>query len=102
LSLFRILLVPRENTAQNPSSPTGCVHTDLVAARILAYAWAGMRIAASILRPSVVDFLQLSVAGRESEVDLEEIKISRKSGGGDDRRRCGTEQSAPADRGDEA
>ena len=34
-----------------------------------------MRIAASILRPSVVDFLELSIPGRESEVDLEEIKI---------------------------
>jgi len=44
-----------------------------------AYQWAGMRIAASILRPSVVDFLQLSVPGRESEVDLEEIRVSRTS-----------------------
>jgi voltage-gated potassium channel len=40
-----------------------------------AYHWGGMRIAASILRPSVVDFLELSVPGRESEVDLEEIKV---------------------------
>ena len=46
---------------------------------IAAYQWAGMRIAASIIRPSVVDFLQLSVPGRESEVDLEEIRISRES-----------------------
>ncbi|HEY6420176.1 MAG TPA: potassium channel protein [Candidatus Binataceae bacterium] len=46
---------------------------------VAAYQWAGMRIAASILRPSVVDFLQLSVPGRESEVDLEEIRISRAS-----------------------
>jgi len=46
---------------------------------VAAYQWAGMRIAASILRPSVVDFLQLSVPGRESEVDLEEIRISRES-----------------------
>ncbi|HEV2170302.1 MAG TPA: TrkA family potassium uptake protein, partial [Candidatus Binatus sp.] len=43
---------------------------------VAAYQWAGLRIAASILRPSVVDFLQLPVPGRESEVDLEEIKIS--------------------------
>jgi voltage-gated potassium channel len=40
-----------------------------------AYQWGGMRIAASILRPSVVDFLELSVPGRESEVDLEEIRV---------------------------
>ena len=46
---------------------------------VAAYQWAGMRIAASILRPSVVDFLQLAVPGRESEVDLEEIRISRES-----------------------
>ena len=38
-----------------------------------------MRIAASILRPSVVDFLELSIPGRESEVDLEEIKIEQGS-----------------------
>jgi len=44
---------------------------------VASYQWAGLRIAASILRPSVVDFLQLSVPGRESEVDLEEIRISR-------------------------
>jgi len=43
---------------------------------VAAYQWAGMRIAASIVRPSVVDFLQLSVPGRESEVDLEEIRVS--------------------------
>jgi len=46
---------------------------------VAAYQWAGLRIAASILRPSVVDFLQLAVPGRESEVDLEEIKVSRES-----------------------
>lgn len=46
---------------------------------VAAYQWAGLRIAASILRPSVVDFLQLSMPGRESEVDLEEIKIFRES-----------------------
>ena len=46
---------------------------------VAAYQWAGLRIAASIMRPSVVDFLQLSVPGRESEVDLEEIRISRQS-----------------------
>ena len=42
---------------------------------VSAYQWGGMRIAASILRPSVVDFLELSAPGSESEVDLEEIRI---------------------------
>jgi voltage-gated potassium channel len=46
---------------------------------VAAYQSTGMRIAASILRPSVVDFLQLSFPGRESEVDLEETRISRES-----------------------
>ncbi len=41
-----------------------------------AYHWGGVRIAASILRPSVVDFLELSAPGSESEVDLEEIRIA--------------------------
>ena len=46
---------------------------------VAAYQWAGLRIAASILRPSVVDFLQLALPGRDSEVDLEEIKILDRS-----------------------
>jgi voltage-gated potassium channel len=46
---------------------------------VAAYQWAGLRIAASILRPSVVDFLQLSTPGRASEIDLEEIRIARAS-----------------------
>jgi voltage-gated potassium channel len=41
-----------------------------------AYQWGGIRIAASIMRPAVVDFLELSAPGSESEVDLEEIKIA--------------------------
>jgi len=40
-----------------------------------AYQWGGMRMAESILRPSVVDFLELSVPGRGPEVDLEEIRV---------------------------
>jgi voltage-gated potassium channel len=42
---------------------------------ISAYQWGGMRMASSIIRPSVVDFLELSVPGRGDEVDLEEIRI---------------------------
>jgi voltage-gated potassium channel len=40
-----------------------------------AYQWGGMRMAESILRPSVVDFLELSLPGRGPEVDLEEIRV---------------------------
>lgn len=42
---------------------------------ISAYQRGGMRIAASILRPAVVDFLELSMPGRGDVVDLEEIKV---------------------------
>ncbi len=42
---------------------------------ISAYQWGGMRIAASIVRPSVVDFLELSMPGRGDVVDLEEIRV---------------------------
>jgi voltage-gated potassium channel len=42
---------------------------------VSAYQWGGMRIASSIVRPSVVDFLELSAPGRGDEVDLEEIKV---------------------------
>ena len=44
-----------------------------------AYQSGGVRIAASILRPSVVDFLELTTPGRQSEIDLEEIRVSLNS-----------------------
>jgi voltage-gated potassium channel len=46
---------------------------------ISAYQRGGMRIAASIVRPAVVDFLELSLPGRGDEVDLEEIKVASDS-----------------------
>jgi len=45
---------------------------------ISAYQIGGLRIAASILRPSVVDFLEISAGGR-GEVDLEEIVVGESS-----------------------
>jgi len=44
-----------------------------------AYQRGGMRIAASILRPAVVDFLELSMPGRGDVVDLEEIRVGTES-----------------------
>jgi voltage-gated potassium channel len=41
---------------------------------ISAYQRGGSRVAAMILRPAVVDFLELTTPGRGDEVDLEEIK----------------------------
>lgn len=46
---------------------------------ISAYQMGGMRVAASILRPAVVDFLEISAAGHGERVDLEEIRIDPKS-----------------------
>jgi len=46
---------------------------------ISAYQRGGMRMAASIVRPAVVDFLELSLPGRGDVVDLEEIKVEQNS-----------------------
>jgi voltage-gated potassium channel len=42
---------------------------------ISAYQRGGIRVAQAILRPSVVDFLELSTAGRGDEIDLEQIRV---------------------------
>jgi voltage-gated potassium channel len=42
-----------------------------------AYQSGGMRVAAMILRPSVVDFLDLSLPGRNERVSLEEVAVAR-------------------------
>jgi voltage-gated potassium channel len=46
---------------------------------VSAYQRGGMRIASQILRPAVVDFLELAAPGRGTEVDLEEIRIEANS-----------------------
>jgi len=46
---------------------------------VSAYQRGGHRIAETILRPSVVDFLELAMPGRGDEVDLEEIRIGAES-----------------------
>jgi voltage-gated potassium channel len=42
---------------------------------ISAYQYGGYRVATTIVRPSVVDFIELFASGRGEEVDLEEIQI---------------------------
>lgn len=42
---------------------------------ISAYQLGGLRVAASILRPSVVDFLEISAPGRGETIDLEEVRL---------------------------
>ena len=46
---------------------------------VSAYQWGGIRLASSIMRPSVVDFLELSFPGRGADVDLEEIHVAEDS-----------------------
>jgi voltage-gated potassium channel len=42
---------------------------------ISAYQYGGYRVASTIIRPSVVDFIELFTSGRGEEIDLEEIRI---------------------------
>jgi voltage-gated potassium channel len=42
---------------------------------ISAYQRGGIRVAQAILRPSVVDFLELSTPGRGDEIDLEQLRV---------------------------
>ncbi len=59
-------------------SEAGLQHLRMAGAdqAISAYQWGGLRLAASIMRPSVVDFLELSFPGRGAEIDLEEIRVA--------------------------
>jgi voltage-gated potassium channel len=43
---------------------------------VAAYQWGALRLAAAVMRPSVVDFLELSFPGRGAEIDLEEIRVA--------------------------
>ncbi len=47
---------------------------------ISAYQLGGMRLASSIVRPAVVDFLEISRPRYHAEVDLEEIRVEQRSG----------------------
>ena len=42
---------------------------------VSAYQYGGYRVASTIVRPSVVDFIELFTTGRGEEIDLEEIRI---------------------------
>jgi voltage-gated potassium channel len=46
---------------------------------VAAYQWGALRLAAAVMRPSVVDFLELSFPGRGAEIDLEEIRVAPRS-----------------------
>jgi voltage-gated potassium channel len=46
---------------------------------ISAYQYGGYRVASTIVRPSVVDFIELFTSGRGEEIDLEELRIPETS-----------------------
>jgi voltage-gated potassium channel len=62
-------------------SEAGLQHLRMAGAdqAISAYQWGGIRLAASLMRPSVVDFLELSFPGRGAEIDLEEVRVAEGS-----------------------
>jgi len=72
---------PRIPIHARGESEAGIQHLRMAGAdqAISAYHWGGLRLAASILRPSVVDFLELSIPGRGAEIDLEEIRVAKDS-----------------------
>jgi voltage-gated potassium channel len=72
---------PRIPIHARGESEAGIQHLRMAGAdqAISAYQWGGLRLAASILRPSVVDFLELSIPGRGAEIDLEEIRVAKDS-----------------------
>jgi len=59
-------------------SEIGLQHLRMAGANqaVAAYQWGALRLAASVMRPSVVDFLELSFPGRGAEIDLEEIRVA--------------------------
>ena len=59
-------------------SETGLRRLQLAGANqaLAAYHSGGLRMAASILRPSVVDFLELSLPGHKEDVALEEMRVA--------------------------
>ncbi len=58
-------------------SEAGLRHLRLAGADqvVSAYQSGGLRVAATILQPSVVDFLELALPGRGEAIDLEEIRV---------------------------
>jgi voltage-gated potassium channel len=59
-------------------SEVGLQHLRMAGAdqAVSAYQWGAIRLASSIMRPSVVDFLELSFPGRGAEIDLEEVRVA--------------------------
>jgi voltage-gated potassium channel len=59
-------------------SDAGLRHLRLAGAHqvVSAYQTGGARLAASIVRPSVVDFVEIEVPGREDELEMVEVRVA--------------------------
>ena len=69
---------PKINIHARGESEVGLQHLRMAGAdqAVAAYQWGALRLAAAVMRPSVVDFLELSFPGRGAEIDLEEIRVA--------------------------
>ncbi len=72
---------PKIHVHARGESEVGLQHLRMAGAHqaVAAYQWGALRLAASVMRPSVVDFLELSFPGRGAEIDLEEIRVAEGS-----------------------
>ena len=72
---------PKINIHARGESEVGLQHLRMAGAdqAVAAYQWGALRLAAAVMRPSVVDFLELSFPGRGAEIDLEEIRVAEGS-----------------------
>jgi voltage-gated potassium channel len=69
---------PKIHIHARGESEVGLQHLRMAGANqaVAAYQWGALRLAAAVMRPSVVDFLELSFPGRGAEIDLEEIRVA--------------------------
>jgi voltage-gated potassium channel len=72
---------PKIHIHARGESEVGLQHLRMAGAdqAVAAYQWGALRLAAAVMRPSVVDFLELSFPGRGAEIDLEEIRVAKDS-----------------------
>jgi voltage-gated potassium channel len=72
---------PKIRIHARAESELGLRHLQLagVDQAVSSYQWSAMRIANTIMRPSVLDFLELLIPGRNEEVDLEEVRVLQTS-----------------------
>ena len=81
ISLSARSMNPKIRIHARAESELGLRHLQLagVDQAVSSYQWSAMRSAHTIMRPTVLDFLELLIPGRNEEVDLEEIRVPQMS-----------------------